>query len=90
MNGAELIEGACVMNLLAFVSVPASWSQKKRQAALDGLIRPTTKPDLDNILKGVCDALNGIIFTDDKQVAHVSAAKWYAATPRLEVSVESI
>lgn len=33
------------------------------------------KPDMDNIAKGVLDALNGIAWTDDKQVREIYAYK---------------
>lgn len=39
---------------------------------------PVRKPDLDNILKGVCDALNGCLWRDDQQVAHASITRRWA------------
>lgn len=39
---------------------------------------PTTKPDLDNLLKTVLDALNNTAFDDDGQVLSISAVKRYA------------
>ena len=30
-----------------------------------GLIKPTKKPDCGNIIKIICDALNGIAYRDD-------------------------
>lgn len=48
------------------------------------------KPDLDNLLKSLKDALTGIIWLDDSQVVRVEANKWYAAgdeQPGVEVSV---
>lgn len=37
--------------------------------------RATQRPcDLDNLLKAVCDALNGLAFTDDKQLVCISGA----------------
>lgn len=37
------------------------------------------RPDLDNLIKAVCDALNGIVWKDDCQIAHLRATKTYAA-----------
>lgn len=37
----------------------------------------TTKPDLDKLCRAVLDALTGIAYTDDAQVAHISAMKSY-------------
>ena len=36
----------------------------------------TRKPDLDNIAKLVCDALNGVAFVDDKQVSSIRIEKF--------------
>ena len=51
----------------------------------------TTKVDIDNILKCVFDALNGICYPDDKQIVSVSASKCYTIdTPRVEIILESL
>lgn len=47
--------------------------------------------DLDNIIKIVMDALNGICFNDDKQIVCIEAYKLYTQDlPRVEVSFEQI
>ena len=37
------------------------------------------KPDVDNLIKAVCDARAGVVWIDDRQVASVAAEKWVAA-----------
>lgn len=37
--------------------------------------RDTTKPDIDNVLKAVLDALNGVAYKDDSQVVEVRVVK---------------
>jgi Holliday junction resolvase RusA-like endonuclease len=69
----------------AYLPVPASWSKTKRQAALDGAIRPSVRPDLDNYIKAVADGCNGILFCDDSSVVQIWAAKMYGDVPRLVV-----
>lgn len=39
---------------------------------------PTTKPDLDKLVRAVNDAITGIIFKDDSQVVKITASKQYA------------
>lgn len=39
--------------------------------------RHVTKPDLDKLVRGVCDALTGIVWTDDAQVNTIMAVKRY-------------
>lgn len=63
---------------------------KEARAKLDGLNRPTKKPDLDNIIKVIADSLNGIAYKDDAQVVEVVSRKFYSETPRVEVTIESI
>ena len=53
----------------------------------------STRPDVDNLIKAVLDALNGLAFHDDGQVAQVSGAKWIAAADEeahIEVTIEPI
>jgi Holliday junction resolvase RusA-like endonuclease len=90
MRGTPLIEGPVRLDLKLFVTPPASWSKKKTALALGGAVLPTTKPDIDNVLKGICDAMNGVVFMDDKQVCEVSVTKRYAATPEVAVHVSEM
>ena len=57
--------------------VAQSWSRKKRDAALAGLLRPAMKPDWDNIGK-LCDCLNQMVFVDDRQVVDGAVHKIYS------------
>lgn len=53
--------------------------------------RPAKKPDVDNILKAVLDALNGMAYKDDKQVIEVTCGKWYSQSSGfLKISVEEV
>jgi Holliday junction resolvase RusA-like endonuclease len=73
-----------------FVRIPASWSKKKLAAVRTGSIYPATKPDLDNTVKIVGDALNGVVFKDDSQIVILQAFKRYAEEPRLEILIKEI
>jgi Holliday junction resolvase RusA-like endonuclease len=48
---------------------------------------PTKKPDADNILKLVADALNGLAYVDDKNIVTAHAHKVYSDRPRLEINI---
>jgi Holliday junction resolvase RusA-like endonuclease len=72
------------------MEIPKSWSKSKRLAALDGRVRATKKPDADNVLKGIKDALNGICWVDDSQVVVLTVRKLYAAEPCVIVAVRVV
>jgi Holliday junction resolvase RusA-like endonuclease len=76
----SLCEGPVSLSVEFFLAPPASWSGKKKQQAYDGIIRPTSRPDLDNYIKMVMDALNGIVWKDDAQVVSIEASKCYYHT----------
>jgi Holliday junction resolvase RusA-like endonuclease len=69
------------------LEVPASWSKKRRALALTGQICATKKPDADNVLKGLKDGCNGIVWRDDAQVVSIELRKAYGDTPQAAVSV---
>lgn len=55
--------------------------------------RKTTKPDRDNLDKLVMDALNGVLWVDDKQVCAGSIDKWHAAgdeAPHVAITITEI
>jgi len=48
------------------------------------------RPDLVNLLKCLEDALTGIVWRDDSQVAEIDAAKFWAQRDAVEVTVEKL
>ncbi|HEY8355029.1 MAG TPA: RusA family crossover junction endodeoxyribonuclease [Methylophilaceae bacterium] len=90
MQGRPPLAGAVAMQIKLRIIPPASWSKKKREAALAGGLHPTSKPDLDNVAKAILDALNGICFIDDKQVISLSVSKSYAEAADAMVSIEEV
>ena len=85
-----MLEGPVVVGLTIRCQVPASWSQTKRRQALAGEIRPTTKPDIDNVLKAVLDGCNGVLWRDDVQVVTVYIFKAYADVPAVLVAARKL
>jgi Holliday junction resolvase RusA-like endonuclease len=81
-------EPVCV-TLRAEFGIPASWSKKRRAAAILGLVRPG-RPDLDNLYKLVGDAFNRLVFTDDALVVELHVEKRYSLEPKLTVTVRPL
>ncbi|MED4401332.1 RusA family crossover junction endodeoxyribonuclease [Metabacillus fastidiosus] len=50
----------------------------------------TKKPDTDNLVKGVFDALNKLVWQDDNQVAKVTAVKSYGEVPGMEIVINEL
>lgn len=49
----------------------------------------TGRPDLDNICKSYCDALNGIVYSDDSQIVDLHIQKFTGSDPQVIVTVEA-
>ena len=86
-SGFTMIEGPCCLSINAYFEVPKSKSKKFREAALSGLERPTKKPDLSNIIKGIEDALNGLVYKDDSSIVSLKIQKYYSEFPRVEIEI---
>ena len=78
------------MTLEIYQAVPKSVSKKKTQEMLEGKIYPTKKPDIDNILKSVCDSLNKVAYQDDTQIVEMSQIKRYAEKNYMKVKIEKL
>ena len=87
MDGRPPITVPVHAEIFIDLPVPASWSAKRRDAALLGEIRPTTRPDADNFVKAGLDAINAIVVADDSLVVDLVVRKKYALTPQLIIVV---
>lgn len=87
VHKGEPIAGPVHVRVIANCPVPKSWPKAKRLDALLGNIPHLVKPDIDNVTKAVLDALNGIMWRDDSQVALDGAMKRYSAEPELVVII---
>lgn len=67
---------------------PKSISKKRHADMLEGQELPLKKPDIDNVIKVVADALNGVAYHDDAQIAFIIAKKAYSAVEGLDITVE--
>ena len=74
------------MRIDFFFQIPKSWSKHKKE----NIPPHTSRPDVDNLLKGVKDALNGIAYNDDSQVVSVFARKQYASKDGILIDIEYI
>lgn len=78
------------MKITAIHGITKSTTKKDKAKMLSGELKPTKKPDVDNIVKVICDALNGIAYKDDTQVAELEVKKVYGELERVVVEIEEI
>ena len=74
-RGTQATEVAVAMTVTVYRRIPKGASKKKTAAMMAGALLPTTKPDLDNYVKAVLDAANGVVVKDDAQVTTIIASK---------------
>lgn len=83
-------EGPVTMEIVALYQIPKSASKKRKEAMKRGVIKPTVRPDIDNVLKIITDALNGVAYLDDKQIIECSVNKCYAEAPAVLVTISEL
>ena len=90
-QGGKLLQGSIRANIIAYYKIPKSYSKKRVQAIREGKEYPQKKPDIDNCIKVILDALNGIAYEDDKQVVQVIAVKkWTEENERVELELKKV
>ena len=87
---AEPAAGPISLVIRAYFPVPKSYSKKKKQLAVVGLLHKTTTPDLDNIQKAIQDGLNGVAFADDSQIVEYKAMKGFSLVPRADIIITEL
>ena len=78
------------VKLITYYPIAKSTSKKKREQMVNDEIKPTKKPDCDNVLKIICDSLNQIAYKDDAQIVDSPVYKKFAEIPRVEVEIYDI
>ena len=78
------------VRIIAYYAIPQSVSKKKRKRMIDKIERPLKKPDADNVVKVILDALNKIAYYDDTQVVDLQIRRFYGENPRTVVTIEDI
>lgn len=76
MNGGPLFEGPVELAATFVLPRPKALCWKRRPTPRQPAAR---KPDADNLLKALLDALRGVVYGDDAQVYAVRLVRLYAA-----------
>lgn len=86
-DGRDFGPAALALIVTAYYPVPSRARKAEREAMLSGQVPVRDKPDLDNVVKAVMDALNSTAYEDDKQITHINAARTYSEDPRIEIDL---
>lgn len=84
------MQGPLLLGVKAYMPIPASRPNKWKALARKGVVRPTTKPDLDNLLKHVKDCLSRLRFWEDDKIVVgylPHTGKYYSDEPRWEIEI---
>ena len=73
MDGRPPFDGPLVLQVSVRMNTTASWSKKKRAET----VYITGKPDIDNQIKLIGDACNGILWKDDSQLCAIHFGRKY-------------
>ncbi len=76
------------VRITAYYSIPDSVSNKKKALMAAHRIRPMKKPDADNVVKVIMDALNQYAYHDDAQVVDLQFRKFFSFKPRVVVTIQ--
>lgn len=87
MRGLSPLIGPLEATFSISVAIPKSFTGEKRKRIEEGKLFPTSKPDLDNVVKLLCDAMNGVVYGDDMQIVDLYVNKTYAAAGSTTVMV---
>ena len=91
MGDRTIFDGPVSLGINAVFQIPKSWSKKRRTANYHNPEYVTKRPDFDNILKAVCDGMNGVVWIDDSQVALIDrSSKVYGEYPGVFVVVRAL
>lgn len=84
-HGQTMLKGQITAIIKAYFGIPKSYTNKKKKDIEMGKVKPTKKPDADNIAKAVLDSLNGMAYMDDSAVITLIVEKHFSDKPRVEV-----
>lgn len=90
MKGQNPLKGQLEVIVWVYLAPPTSMGKAKTALALQGTLRPITRPDCDNYAKSILDSLNSIVWLDDAQIVALHVYKFYGEKPRVVVKVEEI
>ena len=89
--GIKPMAGPLLLEVNFHFQIPKSWSKKQQALAREYKVLPCSKPDIDNCLKLVMDALLDVAYLkDDSQVVGIVSRKYYSDEPHTYVCISEV
>lgn len=84
----EITPYCCPVSVVVWIfeKTPKSYTKAQKDAAEKGLIYPRAG-DIDNKIKAITDALNGVAYLDDRQITDLSGRRRYGVANGILVCV---
>lgn len=90
MRGIDMPDGNLIVRIAFFFQPPKSYAKKRRELLMNEGRPMPHKPDIDNLVKAVLDACNGIAYKDDAAVVEIDAKKRYGTEDGVQVTIERL
>lgn len=88
-SGGFKFEREAPLNVSLFfgMPIPSSTTKSRKAAMEEGVLKHIKKPDIDNLVKSVLDALNDIAWEDDSQIIRLNIQKEYSKEPYVYIRI---
>lgn len=84
VNGVSMIRDTAIyFRMESYKKAPKSVKDYELPLYEEGILRPLTKPDVDNYAKLFMDAANNVLWDDDKLIVSEGCDKFYSEHPRV-------
>ncbi len=84
----NVFKGRIEVKIIAIFAIPKNVKMSEAQKMLENFISPTKKPDIDNIVKIILDAMNKFAFNDDTQITKLNVEKKYGTEEKIYIQIE--
>ena len=82
------IKSRVCIKIIAYFKIPKNATKKQKEEMINNELSPTKKPDIDNIIKIILDAMNKFAFQDDNQITKIEVEKKYTEEEKIYLKIE--
>lgn len=84
----EPLNGRIFVKIVAYFKIPKNTTKKDKELISNGMLSPTKKPDIDNIVKIILDSMNKLAFNDDNQITKLEVEKVFGEEEKVYIKIE--